>query len=131
MTQLLVAYTRPSENLLVAIAGALRDPGLVGLISLDEIAVFLHDTADAEFAQAWAPQAESVSDTILVVPPGDLRVLAKGGLEFRVGRVIRLEVDGGGEISAIASVVEATCDDFAVRVGAHDLGWGDPKVCEN
>ena len=128
MTQLLIAYLNAPPDLLLDIAAA-SDPGLVGLISLDEIAVFFDDPTETEFARFHLPDAEIISDAVLVVRPDDLAILARQGLAFKVGKAIRLEVGGIDQVEAIGLVVAQSCERFALRLSEQELGCRNPKMC--
>ena len=128
MAQLLIAHLNAPTDLLLDIA-AVSDPGLVGLISLDEFAVFFDDATEAEYACFWTPGVEIISDIVLVVSRDDLAILTREGLAFSVGKAVRLEVSGIDQVEAIGIVVARSCEGFALRLSDEELGCGNPRMC--
>ena len=128
MAQLLIAHLNAPTDLLLDIA-AVSDPGLDGLISLDEFAVFFDDATEAEYACFWTPGAEIISDIVLVVSRDDLAILTREGLAFSDGKAIRLEIDGIDQVEAIGLVVAQACERFALRLSDQELGCEERKRC--
>lgn len=128
MAQLLIAHLNAPPDFLLDIA-AVSDPALVGLISLDEFAVFFDDATEAEHACFWTPGAEIISDIVLVVSRDDLAILAREGLAFLLGKAIRLEVSGIDEAEGVRLVVATSCEGFALRLSGEEFGCGNPRMC--
>ena len=128
MTQLLIAFLNAPADLLLDIA-AVSDPGLVGLISLDEIAVFFDDETEAEFGRFWAPRSEIIDDAVLMVSRDEHAILRCQGLAFSVGKAIRLEISEIDQVEAIELVVAQLCERFAMRGSDQELGCEDPMMC--